>query len=183
MRIATVRASGALAVFLLLAAFACHPADQGKPRLDAPLDASAGRPQAQLTWRLFETTRSLDSSGQPRESAVFELLVNGGTPARVALGRRAAMGCAVHEATEGTDGPAVVTTLDCYAYAHGEYARVLRSGADELRVEAFGQDEALPDHEPSRIGVRTATVKIPADAEIVVEPTLLTVPDEVPAQK
>jgi hypothetical protein len=93
------------------------------------------------------------------------------------------MGCAVHDATDGTDDPSVVTTLDCNAYAHGEYARVVRSGPDELRIEAFGQDEALADHEPRRTGVRTATVKIPVDAEIVVDRTLLTVPDEAPAKR
>lgn len=180
---AAVCMRGALAVVSALAG--CHSADQG--RRDAPPDVSpgtaSGHPQAQLTWRLFETMHSLDSSGQPRESAVFELLVNGGTPARVALGRRASMGCAVHDATNGTDGPSVVTTLDCYANAHGEHARVMRSSPDELRIDAFGQDEPLADQEPRRTGVRTATVKIPADAEIVVDRTLLTVPDEAPAKR
>jgi hypothetical protein len=205
MRAVSARARQALAV--LSTAAGCHSAAPGNARVDeaeapaawapaplatgvAPLDASPrsprsppAHPQAQLTWRLFETTHSLDPSGQPRESAVFELLVNGGTPARVALGRRASLGCVVHDATEGTDGPSVVTALDCYAYAHGEYARVLRSSPGELRVEAFGQDEALPDHEPPRTGMRAATVKIQADAEIVVEPTLARVPDETPGNK
>ena len=202
MRAVSVRARQALSVLSTVAG--CHSAAPGSARVDeaeapaatapapfatvvALLDASPGsppgHPQAQLTWRLFETTHSLDPSGQPRESAVFELLVNGGTPARVALGRRASLGCAVHDATDGTDGPSVVTALDCYAYAHGEYARVLRSSPGELRVEAFGQDEALPDHEPPRTGVRAATVKIQADAEIVVEPTLARVPDETPGNK
>ena len=202
MRAASVGATQALTV--LLTAAGCHSAAPGNARLDeaeapaawapapsatgvALLDASPGsppaRPQAQLTWRLFETTHSLDTSGQPRESAVFELIVNGGTPASVELGRRASLGCAVHDATDGRDGPSVVTALDCYAYAHGEYARVLRSSPGELRVEAFGQDEALPDHQPPRTGVRTATVKIQADAEIVVEPTLTRVPDETPGNK
>jgi hypothetical protein len=93
------------------------------------------------------------------------------------------MGCAVHDATDGTDGPSVVTTLDCSAHAHGEYARVTRSSPDELRIDAFGQDEALADHETPPIGVRTATVKIPVDAELVVDRTLLTVPDEAPANR
>jgi hypothetical protein len=201
MRAVSVRARQALTVLSTVAG--CHSAAPGSARVDeaeaptatapapfatgvALLDASPGspgHPQAQLTWRLFETTHSLDTSGQPRESAVFELIVNGGTPASVELGRRASLGCAVHDATDGRDGPSIVTALDCYAYAHGEYARVLRSSPGELRVEAFGQDEALPDHQPPRTVVRTATVKIQADAEIVVEPTLTRVPDETPGNK
>ena len=143
-----------------------------------PASDAAGHPQVQLTWRLFETTHALDAHGQDRASAVFELLVNGGTPARVALGRRASFGCAAHDATRGADEPSVVASLDCYAFAHGEYVRVLRPGAGELRVEAFGQDEALPGHEPPRTDARVVTVSIPADAEISVEPGVLTVPDE-----
>jgi hypothetical protein len=93
------------------------------------------------------------------------------------------MGCAVRDTTDGTDGSSVLTTLDCHAHGHGEYARVLRSNPDELRVDAFEQDEAPADHEPPRTGVRTVTVKIPVGAEIVVDPTLLTVPDEAPTPR
>jgi hypothetical protein len=160
---------------------------QGTPLLEADsspgaVDAPSARPQVQLTWRLFETTHSLGADGQARESAVFELLVNGGTPSRVALGRRDSLGCTVRDATDGTPAISVITSLDCYARAHGEYARVQRPSPGELRVEAFGQDEALPDHEPPRTGVTTATVKVPADAEILVEPGVLRIPDETPTK-
>ena len=183
-------------VFLIVPfmAAACHSASPSSvPSEEASVESSAaaqasppapsspaGHPQVQLTWRLFETTHSLDARGQDRPSAVFELLVNGGTPARVALGRRASFGCAAHDATRGEDEPSVVASLDCYAFAHGEYVRVLRPRAGELRVEAFGQDQALPGHEPPRTDARVVTVSIPADAEISVEPGVLTVPDEAP---
>jgi hypothetical protein len=156
--------------------------DGSVPGAPVPSDARGTRPQVQLTWQLFETMRSLDSSGQEQESAVFQLLVNGGTPARVALGRRASLACAVRGATGG-DAPALVTGLDCHTHADGEHARVERASPGELRVEAFGQDEAHPDHEPPRTGVKSATIRIPADAEIVVEPTLMTVPDEAPSKR
>ena len=182
-----LRRGAACGLLLASAVAGCRTAAiQGTPLVDAGSspaapDGLAGRPQVQLTWRLFETTRSLDASGRARESAVFELLVNGGTPARVSLGRRDSLGCTVHDATDQAPGLSVVTSLDCYAFAHGEYARVQRPSPGELRVEAFGQDEALPDSESPRTGVKAATVSVPADAEIIVEPGVLRVPDEAPA--
>ncbi len=181
---ADLRRDTACGLLLASAVAGCRTtAIQGSAVLDAGSsptapEAPSGRPQVQLTWRLFETTHSLDANGQARESAVFELLVNGGTPARVALGRRDSLGCRVHDGADQAPELSVVTSLDCYAYAHGEYARVQRPNPGELRVEAFGQDESLPDHEPPRTGVKTATVRVPPDAEIVVEPGLLRVPDE-----
>ena len=185
---AALRRDAACGLILASAVASCRTAaTQGTALLDAGSTATApegpaGRPQVQLTWRLFETTHSLDANGQARESAVFELLVNGGTPARVALGRRESLGCRVHDGPDQAPELSVVTSLDCYAFAHGEYARVQRPSPGELRVEAFGQDESLPDHEPPRTGVKTATVRVPADAEIVVEPGVLRVPDEAPGK-
>src|SRR5277367_6326139 len=182
------RRDAAWGLILAAAVAGCRTAAiRGTPVLEAGSsptapEAPAGRPQVQLTWRLFETTHSLDANGQARESAVFELPVNGGTPARVALGRRDSLGCTVHDATDPAPELSVVTRLDCYAFAHGEYARVERPSPGELRVEAFGQDESLPDYEAPRTGVKTATVTVPADAEIVVEPGVLRIPDEAPAK-
>jgi hypothetical protein len=167
---------------------ACHSAAPQSAGVDAaqgiaPAEAAPGpvpaHPQVQLTWRLFETTHALDENGQDRASAVFELLINGGTPARIELGRRPSFGCVVHDAT---DDPSVVASLDCYAFAHGEYARVERPSPGAMRVEAFGQDEALPGLEPPRTAPKAATVTIPADAEIVVEHDVMTVPDETPTK-
>ena len=168
---------------------ACRPRTQPNAALeDAAVDPSVAlpaKPVVQLTWRLFETMHSLDSRGQDQESAVFELLVNGGTPARVALGRRASLGCTVRDATDeagGTEEPGIVTNLDCYAYGHGEYAQVRRSGPGTLAVEAFGQDEATPTFEPPRTGVKTVTVNIRENAAIIVEHEVARIPDEVRAR-
>lgn len=186
-RMAHLRRDVSCGLILVSAAAGCHagalpgaPLDTS-PSADASV-AAPGRAQVQLTWRLFETMHSLDANGHARESAVFELLVNGGTPARVALGRRDSLGCTVHDAADETPGHSAVTSLECYANAHGEYARVERPTPGELRVEAFGQDEALPDREPPRTAVKTATVTVPADAEIFVEPGVLKIPDEAPAK-
>jgi hypothetical protein len=174
----------AAAVFLVPVLIGCPSATRSSApaeRTGAP-EASAATPpttpQVMLTWQLFETNHALDANGQDRASAVFELLVNGGTPARVSLGRRAAQGCVV---SEPGGEPAVVASLDCYAFAHGEYARVVRTAPGELRVEAFGQDEALPGFEPPRTGATAATVRIPEGAEIVVDPSVGRVPDETPS--
>jgi hypothetical protein len=176
----------------VLSALACHStapsggeasgrvdAAPGPGRVDAATGSAPVHPQVQLTWRLFETTHALDENGQDRASAVFELLVNGGIPARIELGRRPSFGCAVHDAT---DDPSIVASLDCYAFAHGEYARVQRPSPGTLQVEAFGQDEALPGLDPPRRAAKAATVTIPADAEIVVEHGVMTIPDEVPSK-
>jgi hypothetical protein len=138
--------------------------------------AAPGPSQVELTWRLFETQHALDSNGEDTATAVFELLANGGTPSRVALGRRASLGCMARDTPED---PAVVASLECHAHAHGEYVRVLRPTPGQLRVEAYGQDEAYPDQEPPRTALRAATVEIPADAEIVLDHEVSTVPDEV----
>jgi hypothetical protein len=132
-----------------------------------------------LTWRLFEVTHALDRNGEDTETAVFELLANGGAPARVALGRRASLGCVAGDpSADGSVVAGVVASLDCYYNAHGEYVVVERRGPTELRVEAFGQDEAYPGDEPPRTQVQTAVVQIPRDAVIVVDPEVARVPDE-----
>ena len=146
--------------------------DGGVVRSDAALAPS----QVELTWRLFETEHALDSNGDDTATAVFELLANGGTPSRVALGRRPSLGCMMHDAAED---PAVVASLECHAHAHGEYVRVLRPTPGQLRVEAYGQDEARPDRDLPRSALRTAIVEIPTGAEIVVDHEVSTVPDEV----
>jgi hypothetical protein len=162
-------------------AMACHaPASSGDIEATAPSvsvsDSAAGRPQVQLTWRLFEINHELDRNGDDVQSAVFELLVNGGTPPRVALGRRSSVGCAVHDAA---DGAGAVCSLECRAGSHGELARVVRSAPGELRVEAYGQDDAQVG---IRTDPRTATVKIPAEADVVVDPGLARIPDETPTK-
>ena len=130
----------------------------------------------QLTWRLFEINHELDRNGDDVQSAVFELLVNGGTPPRVALGRRSSAGCAVHD---DADGAGAVSSLECRAGSHGEVARVVRSGPGALRVEAYGQDDADAG---VRTNPRTASVTIPGDAEVVVDPGLARIPDETPTK-
>jgi hypothetical protein len=75
-----------------------------------------------------------------------------------------------------------VASLDCHAFAHGEYARVRRPSPGVLRVEAFGQDDALSGPEPPRTATRAVTVTIPADAEIVLEHDVMTIPDEAPSK-
>ena len=171
-----------VAVIGVLSASACHPAAQSAGveavQESGPVEA-AGHPQVQLTWRLFETTHALDENGRDRASAVFELVINGGTPARIELGRRPSFGCAVHDAT---DDPSVVASLDCHAFAHGEYARVRRPSPGALRVEAFGLDDARSGLEPPRTATKAVTATIPADAEIVVEHDVMTIPDEAPSK-
>jgi hypothetical protein len=186
----TALARGAFVV-LAVAAAGCRPGstssrpdgvDVGASDAGAS-DGARATPQVMLSWRLFETTHALDANGQDRTTAVLELLANGGTPASVSLGRRAAQGCVVSDGSGERSALAdVVASLDCYAYAHGEYARVVRSGPRELRVEAFGQDEAFPDHEPTRTSVTSATVRIPEGAEILVDHEVARVPDETPAK-
>jgi hypothetical protein len=164
---------------------ACRsPAPTALPIEDAALAADpsqgpASRPQVELTWRLFETVHALDRSGEDSQSAVFELLINGGTPSRVALGRRASLGCAVGAA--GEDDARRVASLECRAHGHGEYAEVRRPAPGELVVEAFGHDGASPQGEGPRTARQATTVNIPADAEIVVDRELSRIPDEVPS--
>ncbi len=132
-----------------------------------------------LTWRLFETRRWLDSHGEEHQSSIVELLIEGGTPSRVQLGRRETFGCTVEDATAR---PSFLTGLDCYDHAHGEYATVERAHAGELRIEAFGQNEAYPDYEPPRTNVQSATVRIPSESDIVVDQELVTIPSDAPAR-
>jgi hypothetical protein len=173
----TVARGWAISLLLLVDCHSSPPQIAPREEAGSPADAHA---QVQLTWRLFETMHSLDEHGQDRASAVYELLVNGGTPARVSLGRRSAVGCVVHDAADRTGDPASMASLECHAFGHGEYARVQRSSPVSLRVEAFGQDEAPPGSDRPRSSPTIATVTIPADAEVLVEPTLMTVPDETP---
>ncbi len=175
----TIAVAGSL-MLMLASAVGCHSTGPQIAGLEDAALVADGHVQVQLTWRLFETMHSLDSEGQDRTSAVFELLVNGGTPSRVALGRRASAGCVVHDGTGAAEDPSVIASLDCHAMAHGESARVQRSSPGELLVEAFGQDEAQLGRETPRMAVKVATVKIPVDADVLVEHGVLTIPDESP---
>lgn len=143
----------------------------------APLPDGAGerdggdRPRAevQVTWRLFETQHWLDGKGT-HESAIVELLIDGGTPARVQLGRRDSSECAVRAAVEGQ--PALAR-LEC---AHAR-AEIVRASGSELRVEAVNLDltHAGP---PNGANATTVTVRIPDGADIVVSSELTRMPDE-----
>jgi hypothetical protein len=146
---------------------------------DGPASAPAAqpRPQVQLTWRLFETRRWLDGKGQEHQSSIFELLVEGGAPSHVQLGRRESSGCVVRDTTASASS---LAGLDCYAHAHGEHATVERPRPGELRVEAFGQDEAYPDYARPRANLQAAIIRVPADSDIVVDEELATVPADAP---
>jgi hypothetical protein len=145
----------------------------------APATASiaadgAARPEVQLTWRLFETQRWLEGTGR-RESAIVELLINGGDPARVDLGRRDSAGCAVRGATA-----TAITVLEC----PNARAEVSRAGDLELRVVAGeqGPPGATPGHsDPTLTREQTAIVRVPPGAEVVVDPELSRIPDEAPS--
>jgi len=125
--------------------------------------------QVQITWRLFETLHWLDGEG-PHQSAIFELIVDGGTPSRVQLGRRESSGCLVRPEDDGGPG---LASLDC-SFA---LARLVRASRGELYVEAFDIDAGHPDREPRR-GLQTATVRIPIDASVAVSRELARIPDE-----
>ncbi len=158
------------------------PASDVGSAVSATTDAVAlptddARPQVQLTWRLFETLRWMDRSGEERESSIFELMIEGGTPSRVQLGRRESLGCVVRDATDGLPH---LAQLECYSSARGEFANVTRPRAGELHIEAFGQDEAHPSQEPRRTNVQTATVRIPSEADIVVDRELARIPGDAP---
>ena len=133
-------------------------------------DRDGPRPQVQITWRLFETLHWLDGQG-PHESAIFELLVDGGTPSRVQLGRRDSSGCVVRAEV---DSAAALPGLDCALAG----ADVVRLSPGELRVEAFHLDAARPDRQPARHGAETAIVRVPADADVTVSRELARIPDE-----
>jgi hypothetical protein len=156
-------------------AAACRPTGDARPpggdASVAPFAADREGSQVELTWRLFETLHWLDGE-RPRQSAIFELLVDGGTPSRVQLGRRDSSGCVVRDAVVG--GPDLATLGCSFAYA-----RVLRVSAGELRIEAFDLDAAHPDDgEPARRNRQTATVRIPVDADVSASSELARIPDE-----
>jgi hypothetical protein len=111
---------------------------------------------------------SVDPSGNRRATVLLELLVDGGEPARVSLGRRAAWGFTPSPEKDGE-----IAGVASYTDAHGEYAEVTRPRPGELHVECYGQDEAYPDYAPPRTNVRTARVRIPADASIAVDETIV----------
>jgi hypothetical protein len=173
-----------LAVLVAALPLACRAPAPGNEAPDARTSTAstpgaagaAGAPQVQLTWRLFEIQHELDDKGVDVQSAVFELLVNGGSPPRLSLGRRSSSACSVH----GADAAGAVTTLECRAGSRDEVARVVRSSPGELRVEAYGRDHANPDDAAARTELRSATLAIPAGAEVVVDPGLSRIPDETP---
>jgi hypothetical protein len=152
------------------------PSASGSPASSA-LDGAAGPPQVQLTWRLFEIQHEI-RNGNDVQSAVFELLVNGGSPSRIALGRRSSFGCVVREG--GGAGP--LTRLECRAGGRDDVAVVVRAGPDELRAEAYEQDHAHPDDRAARTHPASATIAIPAGADVVVDPGLSRIPDETPSE-
>ena len=172
-----------LAIACIPLVAACRPAIRSSGLGDAGAGsvtlASAAAPvaQVQLAWRLVETRRWLDGQGEEHQSSIFELLVVGGTPSHVQLGRRESFGCAVSDTSEA---PPSLTGLACYSHAHGEYANAERPRAGELRIEAFGQDEAYPDHEPPRTNVQTATVRIPVESDVVIDQEVITLPSDAP---
>jgi hypothetical protein len=155
-------------------AAACRPTSgAGPPSGDAAVAPFAvdGGSQVELTWRLFETLHWLDGE-RPRQSAIFELLVDGGTPSRVQLGRRDSSGCVVRDAVDS--GPDLATLGCSFAYA-----RVLRVSAGELRIEAFDLDAAHPEEgEAARRNRQTVTVRIPVNADVSVSGELARIPDE-----
>jgi hypothetical protein len=171
-------------------AAACHGAPAAATDASAmasPPDPVAPRPQVQLTWRLFETRRWLDGDGQEHQSSIFELLIEGGQPSRVELGRRESVGCVVKDAT---DAPSYLAGLECHAGVHGEYANVSRPSPGELRIEAFGQDEGSADHEPprtpsrpSRTSPTAASVRIPIGSDVVVDRELARIPGDAPPRQ
>jgi hypothetical protein len=168
--------------FYLLFPAACHAAPGTRAVDDAdPMGATAadaGRPRVQLTWRLFETQRWLEGHDR-RESAVIELLVNGGVPSRVELGRRDTAGCAIrHEGGSTADDPVgALTAVDCTSAR----AQVFRSDSGELRVVAGDRSSANAAGGASWIHERTVTVRVPAGAEVTVDSDLSRIPDEAPS--
>jgi hypothetical protein len=164
----------------LLSLAACHPAastgsvDDPVPSAP-PGERDGARAQVQLTWRLFETRRWLDGHDK-HESAVVELLVNGGVPSRVDLGRRDTAGCAVTDASEtaGAAPGVAITSLDC-AVAHAQ----VFANVGELRVVAGDRGVTRPADSPMT-HERTATVRVPVGAELAVDRVLARIPDEAP---
>jgi hypothetical protein len=168
---------GRWTLIALACAGACRPLPGGASATGddasstvAPADRDGPRSQVQVTWRLFETLHWLDGQG-PHESAIFELLVDGGTPARVQLGRRDSSGCVVRG---GVEGAATLPGLHC-SFAGAD---VRRAAGGELRVEAFDLHATRPDRPLARRNGETATVHVPADADVTVSRELARIPDE-----
>jgi hypothetical protein len=132
-----------------------------------PEAAPVASPLVVLRWREVERRARRDARGNEHWSVELELLVQGGTPSRVRLGRRLAYGFNPMP-PEGTQ----IASVQSYMDAHGEYAAVTRPRPAELRVEAHGQDEALPGYDPPLTEVRKVTVRIPADAGVTVDETV-----------
>jgi hypothetical protein len=176
----------AMALAALSFAAACHggptaATDASAAAVDVlPPDPHAARPEVELTWRLFETVRWLDGRGEEHQSSIFELMIEGGQPARVDLGRRESSGCVVKD---GADGPSYLARLECRSGAHGahgEYAEVTRPRPDELRIEAFGKDEAAAGPEAPRANVQVTIARIPVESDITVVRELARIPDDAP---
>jgi hypothetical protein len=133
-----------------------------------PAGVDAGnRPTVRLRWRVTDRRETTDRSGMPRATVALELLVDGGAPSRVALGRRAAWGFHADAVEDGG-----VASVSSYVDAHGEYADVTRPRRGELRVQCYGQDEVLPGSTPPRTNVRVAIVRIAPEATVVVDETV-----------
>lgn len=135
--------------------------------LGFPVASRAGQtttPTVVLRWREIQRRETHDASGNSRWTVELELVVEGGTPSRVRLGRRHAYGF-----TPMPPDPDAVASVESYIDAQGEYATVKRVGAGRLRVEAFGQDESFPDYVPPMTNVRAAIVRIPPDASVTVD--------------
>jgi hypothetical protein len=127
-----------------------------------PTAAPESSAAVRLRWRETDRRETRDRSGE-HASVRLELLVEGGSPSRVDLGRRHAYGFHASMPEKG-----VLAGVESYVDAHGEYAQVTRPHPAELRIEAYGQDEAFPDHEPPKTNGRRFTVRVPADAGIEV---------------
>jgi hypothetical protein len=170
----------------LLSLAACRPAPTAAVADDAgpapEIERDGGRARVELTWRLFETHRWLEGPSR-RESAVVELLVNGGTPSRIDLGRRDTAGCAVHDASGSTaddDQGAVLTSLDCVS-SRAQVSRPRAPSDDPRELRVVAGDRAPPSGADSAwTGERTAMVRVPAGAEIAVDRELARIPDEAP---
>jgi len=133
--------------------------------MEASTPAPAPAAGVVLHWRAFDRKETTDHHGNTHATVALELLVLHGTPARVALGRRAAFGFSPNVAS----GPGVIAGVESYVDAHGEYAEVTRPSPGVLQVRAFGQDEALPGWSPPVTNVRSVRVAIPPDAGVEVD--------------
>jgi hypothetical protein len=131
-----------------------------------PPAAEPARPVVRLRWQTSGYREKTDAHGAVHYSVALDLVVDGGVPGHVSLGRRAAAGftCLVPQ-----DDAGVLAHAESYIEAHGEYADVTRPSPGELHVDAFGQDEALPGWTPPVTNRVHAVVRIPEDADVVFE--------------